>query len=254
MGRVSRFEHLKDEALRRYAAGGFYTTIQRELGVPLSTMCRWAHEAGVARTQSVSKAMVAASNPSGARHLGYKCAFRGGKLGLIRCDSAYEYARLMQLEADASVASVRRCEDIIAYIFGGKRRSYNPDFAVTLCDGSIRVEEIKPGRFLSEPKTATKIGAGRAAYGDRYVVVTEAEIGADVIAAAIIAAAASNPDLAEHRAIKKHARRVKQTAQQKVYYRRSRAAMTPSQLGAARAYFAQKQREYREREALKNAA
>lgn len=245
MSKPSRYENVKEESLARYAAGDFYTTIERNLGVPRSTMCRWATAAGIARSLSVSKAMAASAQPSGKSHRGTQCEY-SGRFGWIRCDSSYELARLLQLDAIADVVNVRRCDDVIAYEFEGRDGSYNPDLLVEMANGLFRVEEVKPQRFLTDPRTAAKLAAGCAYYANRlvpYLVVTEDEIGKAFIAASADAVAAQAPDdVQEARRTQRQARK---TAAQKVYYRALRARMTDTEVTAFRAYHAVAQSKHR---------
>jgi hypothetical protein len=252
MPRKTRYAHVKDEALRRYAAGAFYTDIKRDLGVPFSTMCRWAKVVGIDRRLSESKAMAAARTPGGARHLGRKSAYVSPKAGVIVAESSYERARLTQLEADPNVLSITRCNDVIGYEDGGKPRNYNPDFDVILVNGDRRVEEVKPALFLRHAKTALKVHAGRrhyAALGIEYVVVAESEIGPEAIAAAL--SAISDLDAPEVKAARAERRRLQRCRAEATQRLKFKLHATPEQKAARLAYGAMKQREFRARQKRK---
>ena len=235
MPRVSKWAHLKDEALRCYAAGEFYTDLHRRLGVPLSTLCRWAHAAGIDRSLSESKARQVAQRPGGAAHLGLKGAFHGPKAGWIATDSAYEWARLEQLEADPEVLCIERCGLLIRYVFEGREHVYAPDFSVTLTDGTSRIEEVKPQRFLTDARTGAKVQAGQRACdeaGLRFALITEEDIGAEALAAAT--GAIRSRQSPEYQAAKREIRLAQRRRAQRRYNGKRRDEASPEELDAYR--------------------
>tara|TARA_Y100000310_G_C20693937_1_gene824165 strand:+ start:433 stop:1203 length:771 start_codon:yes stop_codon:yes gene_type:complete len=61
----------------------------------------------------------------------------------MRFDSAYELARIKQLEKDKSIKCFKRNSIIIPYIYKKENKRYTPDFIITYKDDSVCVEEIK---------------------------------------------------------------------------------------------------------------
>ncbi len=87
--------------------------------------------------------------------------------------SAYEAVRASQLDTDPNVVNWRRMGkfDAIPYTdpTTGKERKYYPDFIVEEMDGSLRVEEIKPERFVGLPEIQAKAAAARAKYDEQDI-------------------------------------------------------------------------------------
>lgn len=139
--------------------------------------------------------------------------------------SCYEYARMMQHDEDLTVASFSRCADRIPYTLDGRTRHYTPDLEVTLVTGEVIVEEIKPAAFMRDLEVRAKAAAAEvfyAAHGKRYVVVTEEQIGAELITAV----AASTASLSGSQAAALRSDRRRESSRQ--YARRMRASRRPT--------------------------
>lgn len=159
--------------------------IAASFGISASTVARILRARGITRSNSESQAIRVARETVGFSRFGKKGAFHSKKSGSwMPCDSAYEYARMLQLEHDDGVSSWRRCDDRILYVDAGIKRIYVPDLVVELAGGAVRVEEIKPMKLLSIGSNHLKFDAARDFYckrGISFSVVTEADIGWDAI-------------------------------------------------------------------------
>lgn len=244
----------KASALAMYAEGVFITEIAQRTGFGTTTIFRWAQEEGILKSFSERLAAGSGSRQFGREHIGKKGAFHGTKCGWVHTDSTYEYARLEQLEALTAVAKVSRCGDRIPYEFGGRERSYIPDFRIEYLDGSVIVEEVKPARWVSDPKVRSKVEAATAFYlarGIVFRVISEEDIGADNIkAAGEVLGSRLNSD---HQDAYKERRRKQRAATQRAYVARRNANATPEQMAGYRAQMAAFQRKYRAARAKKSA-
>ena len=236
-----------------YAEGVFITEIAQRTGFGTTTIFRWAQEAGILKPFSERLAVGSATRQFGRECIGKKGAFQTTKGGAwIHTDSTYEYARLEQLDGISAIAKVARCCDRIPYEFGGRQRSYIPDFCIQFLDGSVIVEEVKPAHWVTDPKVRAKVAAAEAFYGSRGVVfrvITEDDIGAvNLKAAAAVSESRQNP---EHMAEYKERRRKQKAAAQITYVARRNANATPEQMTAFRAQMAAFTRKYRAQRAKK---
>lgn len=164
-----------------YLAGKAASEIARVHGVHATTVSRIAEAGGVLRSKSEGQAVRSAREGTGWDRIGKKGAVQSEKTGKWHpCDSAYEYARMIQLDADVGVLEWRRCERRIAYEFRGTNALYVPDIEVVLIGGQVRVEEVKPGKMVGTPKNMAKFAAAVNALaldGIQFQVITEQEIG-----------------------------------------------------------------------------
>jgi len=94
---------------------------------------------------------------------------------LFYYDSGWELERMKFYDAEPSISSWSRCDDLIPYIdTNGQKRHYNPDFIIKYGEGKIRIEEIKGGRFGES--THCKLQAANEYYkniGYEYIVITK---------------------------------------------------------------------------------
>lgn len=167
--------------LELYAEGCAIKEISARVGVNVVTVARVAKEAGIVRSRSEAQAVRAQREGAvGASSRGKKAAFQSVKAGgWVAADSAYEYARMIQLEEDPDVAAWCRCADKIPYTYGGVERLYVPDFCVVRSDGAF-IEEVKPLKFVGSAVNLAKFSAAEAHYskvGVAFKVVTEKDIG-----------------------------------------------------------------------------
>lgn len=171
----------KERAIRLYVEmNKSGREIAKELGLKDHTVKQWIRDAGVFRSMSAAAALSCAKRPRG--HRGTKHVWMSPKASEPQiADSSYEVARMKQLDADDSVISWSRCRDRIRYVSAdGRSRTYNPDFWVTMRDGTRRVEEIKPARFVGTEDNIAKFCAAKIHYeasGIAFVVLTERDIG-----------------------------------------------------------------------------
>lgn len=177
---------VRASAVAAYVAGERITSIAKRYHFGTTTIWRWVVEAGADLPFSQRKAKFSAESPVGSMRIGKKGLIQTTKGGAwIPTDSTYEFARVRQLEEDGGVVVIRRCAESIPYQCDGAERRYIPDFEVTLSDGSIRVEEVKPLRWVDDPVVVLKADAARLWFGARgmkYVLVSESDIGAERIA------------------------------------------------------------------------
>lgn len=164
-----------------YLAGEPIERIASAHGVHVTTVSNVARRLGILRTNAESQAIRATRDAFGWSQIGKKGAVQSKKTGVWHpCDSAYEYARMLQLDELQAVASWKRCEHRIPYGYNGKQSLYVPDLEVVMIDGSIRVEEVKPIKFLDRGKNPAKFSAA-SAYFQRleieFVIITEEDIG-----------------------------------------------------------------------------
>ncbi len=188
-----------------------------------------------------------ATRQFGRECIGKKGAFQTTKGGAwIHTDSTYEYARLEHLDGIGAIAKIGRCSDRIPYEFAGRKRSYIPDFRIEYVDGSVIVEEVKPSRWVTDPKVRAKVDAASAFYsvlGIVFRVITEGDIGtARLKVAASVCESRQNP---EHLAEYKERRRKHKAAAQITYVARRNANATPEQMTAIREKMAAFTRKYR---------
>ncbi len=238
----------KASAVAMYVDGVFITEIAQRTGFGTTTIFRWVQHAGVLKSFSERLTAGSTTRQFGRECIGKKGAFQTTKGGLwIHTDSTYEYARLEQLDRDPSVDKISRCSDRIPYDFGGHKRSYIPDFRVEYIDGSSVVEEVKPARWVTDPKVRAKVDAANAFYasdGVVFRVVTEAEIGSENIkSVSDIVNARTSP---EHQAEYKDRRRKQKAVAQRAYEKRRRTIATPEKMRDIRAKAAAFSRKYRD--------
>lgn len=101
---------------------------------------------------------------------------KGGK---IFYRSSWEQALLEILDSSLVVKSVKAQPFGISYKFGGKRRTYFPDFLVTLKDGRVFLVEVKGRRDIDTGKEKAKIKAGKLycqSKGIEFVLLAEKPI------------------------------------------------------------------------------
>lgn len=160
------------EAVRLYAEGLGAFEIADRLGVSNRGVYNWLRDAGVEiRSLSEAQALRAAQGRQPIRGVRSTVSTKWGD---IRADSVYEAARLRQLETDGDVESVARATEAIQW---GDNQRYTPDFLVTMKDGGIRVEEVKPTFQQGRDDVVAKAEAAREALNsedvDYRMVVTE---------------------------------------------------------------------------------
>jgi hypothetical protein len=164
-----------------YSAGDEIKKIASAHGVGVWVVSRIAKRLGILRTKSEGQAVRAARDMTGWSRIGKKGAVQSEKTGIWHpCDSAYEYARMLQLDRDPGVLHWKRCARRIPYVRSGVKSLYVPDIEVTMQDGSVRVEEIKPKKMLDRGSNPEKFEAAKRALskdGVQFVVVTEDDIG-----------------------------------------------------------------------------
>lgn len=164
-----------------YLAGESNSRIASVHGIHVTTVSRIAERFGILRTQSEGQAIRSAREATGWDRIGKKGAVQSVKTGKwYPCDSAYEYARMIQLDEDDSVSEWARCGVRIPYSVNGVLLLYVPDIEIKMADGSVRVEEVKPKKYISRGKNPAKFDAARKYFsplGVQFTVVTEDEIG-----------------------------------------------------------------------------
>ena len=97
----------------------------------------------------------------------------------IYYQSSYELYTYICLEHDEQVQSYSRCNFKIPYLFRGEKKRHVPDIEIHYKDGSIKVLEIKPAKFLTDPEITAKRLAGERYCEERgmsYEMHTEEEI------------------------------------------------------------------------------
>jgi hypothetical protein len=97
----------------------------------------------------------------------------------IYFQSSYELYTYICLEHDEQVQSYERCSFKVFYLFDGKMKRHVPDIEIHYKDGSIKVLEIKPAKFLTNPEITAKRLAGEKyceEHGISYEMHTEEEI------------------------------------------------------------------------------
>jgi transposase len=98
------------------------------------------------------------------------------RFGQIRYDSSYERDRILMLDKDLSVISLKRCPYLIKYTDTNR---YNPDFLVQYNDNSFVVEEVKPYQMLKLEKNISKFKAANSylkTLNIPFIIVTQKEI------------------------------------------------------------------------------
>jgi hypothetical protein len=164
-----------------YLTGEPNSRIASVHGIHVATVSKIAARLGILRTKSEGQATRSAREATGWDRVGKKGAVQSIKTGLWHpCDSAYEYARMIQLDEDDSVSEWKRCDIRIPYSANGVLALYVPDIEVRMVDGSVRVEEIKPKKYADRGKNPAKFEAARQYFstlGIEFTVITEAEIG-----------------------------------------------------------------------------
>lgn len=178
---------VKSDVVAMYLSGEKLCLIASKHGINATTVSRIAKSAGVLRSQSEAQAVRAARDAVGFERFGKKGAVQSKKTGKwFAADSAYEYARMIQLDDDPTVLEWSRCDDRIPYRFDGVSKLYVPDLRVVRVGGSVSVEEIKPIKMACAPKNIAKFSAARAYYGPIgvcFLVITENDIGWSAIRA-----------------------------------------------------------------------
>ena len=238
----------KASALAMYQDGVYITEIAMRTGFGTTTIFRWATEAGIIKPFSERIADRVSSKQVGREVIGKRGAFHTAKGDVwIPTDSTYEQARLEQLERVSDVALMDRCRDRIPYHFGGRSRHYIPDFKLTMIDGSVIVEEVKPARWVSDQKVRAKVLAAQRFYsalGVVFRVITEDDIGSENLSAA--RESASSRMAPENLAASKERRRACRAVNQRAYVKRWKESATPEDLAAHRQMMAAYQRKYRQ--------
>lgn len=171
----------KSGIVSMYLSGSAIKTIASNFGIGVGSVTQVVHGLGHLRTQSQSQAVRAARDCVGFERFGKKGAVQSTKSGKwFACDSAYEFARMLQLDKDDDVIEWSRCTDRIPYLFGGIEFTYAPDLTVIRASVGVVVEEIKPNKFLRIGRNSVKFDAAIRFYkglGITFSVVTEDVIG-----------------------------------------------------------------------------
>lgn len=180
---------MKAEAIRLYVDERMSSErVAKRLGLKVFTVKEWVSAAGVIRSMSEAAALAIARGKKRGRSLSHHL-WHSAKTGAWHmADSTYEVVRMRQLDEDPKVLSWDLCRRRIQYIhpISGAIKHYVPDIEIVGSDGVIRVEEIKPSCFVSDPVNLAKADAAQAyfsGFGIRYSIVTEQDIGVDQIAA-----------------------------------------------------------------------
>lgn len=205
---------------------------------------------------SEAAALSITRKPRGHRGIRYTWRCRDGRDEIA--ESSYEVQRMRQL--DAAGLDWTRCRDRIPYVSAsGRLRHYIPDLRVVMPDGTIRVEEIKPDRFVSRLDNPEKFSAASthyAAAGISFVVITECDLaGTD---RALVDRA--RPDADERKARSTHRRRERIAHQRSLETqaekdaRRFAWAEKARRLRDARQPLTQQEREKRNAQARQNRA
>ncbi len=165
-----------------YVAGGSTNQqIADRFGVHVTTVSRLAKAFGVLRSKSEAQAVRASRDSVGWDRFGKKGAVQSVKTGEWHpCDSAYEYARMLQLDADPEVRAWFRSQHRVPYEFMGSRLLYVPDIDVEMVGGERFVEEVKPAKYLGQARNVAKFQAAKDYFsrvGISFRIITEAEIG-----------------------------------------------------------------------------
>lgn len=184
--RVSHAKTVKNSVVELYLEGISRREITAKTGVASATIYKIVKDAGVVRDLRDSLSLQAARRCIASPVRGMQGAFHSKKMNKwIPTNSRYEYIRLHQFENDESVVLFDRCKDRIPYAYDGIVKKYNPDFVILYKNGTEFVEEVKPSRFASSDSVQAKADAAEAYYKEtqfQYRMVTEFEIGQDVIA------------------------------------------------------------------------
>jgi len=93
--------------------------------------------------------------------------------------SSYEMYAYICFEHNDGVESFDRCHFTIPYSLNGEIRRHLPDIDIHYTDGSRKVLEIKPEKFLKDPEITAKRLAGEAyckEHGMLYEMLTEEDI------------------------------------------------------------------------------
>lgn len=175
-------DQLRREAITLYVASEMSArSVAEALGLRPFTVKEWVKSAGVMRSMSDAAALSIASGKARGRaasRLWYQSAKTGER---SFAESSLEYLRMEQLDADEEVICWSRCRNRIPYVSPeGQRRHYNPDLIVTLADGSIVIEEIKPSSLVGTEINQAKIAAAKLFCAERgwgFRVTTEADVG-----------------------------------------------------------------------------
>jgi transposase-like protein len=168
-------DEVKAAAIAMYTSGMTTYEVAEAIGKNQATIASWTRDCSVSRGYSGAQALRISKDR---HHTGYgkKCWLNSAKAGgEVYCASTYELARLIEIERDEKIVSVRRCSDIIKY---GNRR-YTPDFIVEHADGSVFIEEVKPHAMTLKPDVIAKAHAAISHYegtGREYRIVTEVHI------------------------------------------------------------------------------
>jgi len=92
--------------------------------------------------------------------------------------SSYEKAAFGILELLSKVSRFTRCPDWITYQDEkGFTHRYNPDILVTYTDNTQEIIEVKPEYMLTDPLVIRKVAAAKEAFGKRFSVWTESQLG-----------------------------------------------------------------------------
>jgi hypothetical protein len=162
-----------NQAIELYKTGISLKEVGKNIGVDATTVHRWVKEAGIDRNLSQAQSIRAEDGRS--NQGGIKSVVKT-RFGDLRSDSMYESARIIQLSKNPEVISLERYKGSIEY---GDGKHYNPDFFITMEDGTKIVEEIKSHRQTQrDPRVIEKADAARAKLGDlaTYHIVTEHDI------------------------------------------------------------------------------
>lgn len=216
-------DEVKSSVVSEYVKNISITEISKKYKIPTTSIFRWVTEAGELADFSSRKAHFCSIRPIGNPKIGKKNVFHTSKGGSwISTDSNYELARLSQLEDDESVVELSRCRDRIRYEFGGKKRTYIPDFTVRYSDGAVFVEEIKPSKWEHDELVIAKRAAAELFYSQsnvQYRIVTEAHIGSYIQSTAQQESRKQDP---EYIAALKERRREQKRIAQRAYVARTK--------------------------------
>ncbi len=160
------------KAIDLYKSGKSTIEIGKELGYSKGAIWRWVNNVGENRSQSEARSILAEEGRLNLRSVKSSVKTKSGE---IKADSAYEAARIKQLDKDNNVIEIKRAKRIP---FGNK--SYIPDLEIKYSDGKIIIEEIKADYKKGDENVIAKEKAAKEYYKDKnieYRIITENDIG-----------------------------------------------------------------------------
>jgi hypothetical protein len=201
----------KEAVIEMYARGVLTSKISTDVGISRPSILLIVSAAGIKRNLSEAASLRSSGSTTNSNVRGRQGAFHSSKSGVwIPTSSTFEYARLIQLEANDKVLNFDRSRDLIPYESDGKKSTYNPDLIVRYTNGTVVVEEIKPSDMVTSSVNSAKFKAARRYYnakGIEFNVITESDIGKENIKNTNYSGLNAMPDHARKQAEKDRAKR-----------------------------------------------